>query len=240
MVLFVVDAEVVPPPVWIALLPSAQHHITAERRVCIRKAVRIIGLPLPFLTAAGEIELRSRWQTPEPNSQWKAYLPTLRLQHLEVRLEEDGCVEIQNCILCGPGVRAASPTGISDAVLRVSKGTCLVADCQIRIKKGHAGFGVVTGPDVTSFMSGVARPHCMLKRAEITHATTACLCFMGGQLTLEEGCSLRDCEVGVSVCDQGSIAFIAGTLRMACRDGGRKFEQVSGGIVTRPTGPSHV
>ena len=37
MALLVVDAEVVPQPVWIALLPSAQHHITAERRVCIRK-----------------------------------------------------------------------------------------------------------------------------------------------------------------------------------------------------------
>ena len=36
-------------------------------------------------------------------------------------------------------------------------------------------------------------------------ATTACLCFMGGQLTLEEGCSLRDCEVGVSVCDQAGL-----------------------------------
>ena len=115
----------------------------------------------------------SRWQAPEPLGQSKAYLPTLSLQHLEVRLDSDGCVEMQNCILCGVGASAASPTGITDSVLRVSKGTCLVADCQIRIGKGQSGFGVVVGPDVTSFMDGVTKPHCMLKQADITAIVAA-------------------------------------------------------------------
>lgn len=39
------------------------------------------------------------------------------------------------------------------------------------------------------------------KQAE---ASTACLCFMGGQLTIEEGCFLRDCQTGISACDQAS------------------------------------
>eukprot|EP00439_Symbiodinium_sp_Y106_P073676 s327_g13.t4 len=145
-------SEKVPRPqhVVIALLPSARQHSTAEQSVCIRKAVKIIGLPLPVLTGAGEIELRSRWQAPEPPGHWRAYLPMLSLRHVEVALD----------------------------------------------------------------------------------ATTACICYMGGQLTVEDGCTLQDCEVGISVCDQGSIVFIEGKLRIACRDGGRNFEQVSRGIVT--------
>ncbi|CAE6914323.1 ASPH [Symbiodinium sp. KB8] len=230
-------SEKVPRPqhILIALLPSAQQHSTAEQSVCIRKAVKIIGLPLPVLTGAGEIELRSRWQAPEPPGKWRAYLPMLSLRHLEVALDVDGCVEIQNCILSGSGATAARPSGVCDSVLHVQKGVCLVADCEVRLKQGHAGFGVVVGPDPASFTAGVVKPHCMLKRVEVTHATTACICYMGGQLTMEDDCTLQDCEVGISACDQGSIAFIAGKLRMACRDGGRKFEQVSGGIVTTAT-----
>jgi len=227
-------SEKVPRPqhVVIALLPSARQHSTAEQSVCIRKAVKIIGLPLPVLTGAGEIELRSRWQAPEPPGHWRAYLPMLSLRHVEVALDVDGCVEIQNCILCGSGATAARPSGVCDSVLRVQKGICLVADCEVRMKQGHAGFGVVVGPDAASFTAGVVKPHCMLKRVEVTHATTACICYMGGQLTVEDGCTLQDCEVGISVCDQGSIVFIEGKLRIACRDGGRNFEQVSRGIVT--------
>jgi len=180
-------SEKVPRPqhVVIALLPSARQHSTAEQSVCIRKAVKIIGLPLPVLTGAGEIELRSRWQAPEPPGHWRAYLPMLSLRHVEVALDVDGCVEIQNCILCGSGATAARPSGVCDSVLRVQKGICLVADCEVRMKQGHAGFGVVVGPDAASFTAGVVKPHCMLKRVEVTHATTACICYMGGQLTVE-------------------------------------------------------
>ncbi|CAJ1361009.1 unnamed protein product [Effrenium voratum] len=218
-------------PVIIALLPSVQHvHVTAGSRVCIQKALKILGLPLPYLSG-GDFELRSRWQSPAIPKGGRRYLPTLSLQSLEVRLD-GGCVELQNCVLYGHGTTEDSPRGVGDCVLRVSSGTCLLADCQVRLRKGHAGFGVVVGPDIV-FPFGM-RPHAMIKRTEVVHATTACLCFMGGQLTIEEGCILRDCRIGVSVCDQGSIAFIVDSLRMSCREGGQKFEQVFGGIITRP------
>lgn len=99
---------------------------------------------------------------------------------------------------------------------------------------------MVVGPDILAPIIGSNKPHVMLKRSEVVHASTSCLCFMGGQLTIEEGCSLRDCHTGISICDQGSIAFILANIRMACRDGGQKFQQVSGGIVTechRDDGP---
>lgn len=226
----------------VALLPSAQQHVTAGQHVCIRKAMKIIGLPLPHLGGA-DFQLRSRWHTPanppwsyNQKSGWRTYVPTLGLQSLEIKLEQpggsSGCVELQNFILCGIGTQHSRPTGISDCVLRVAAGTCLLADCQVRLKEGNAGFGVVVGPDILAPFGGSNKPHAMLKRSEVVHASTSCLCFMGGQLTIEEGCSLRDCHTGISICDQGSIAFILANIRMSCRDGGQKFLQVSGGIIT--------
>eukprot|EP00435_Cladocopium_sp_Y103_P045254 s2196_g12.t4 len=228
----------------VALLPSAQQHVTAGEHVRIRKAMKIIGLPLPHLGGA-DFQLRSRWHTPanppwsyNQRSGWRTYVPTLGLQSLEIKLKQPACgscddyVELQNFILCGIGTQHSRPTGISDCVLRVAAGTCLLADCQVRLKEGNAGFGVVVGPDILAPFGGSSKPHVMLKRSEVVHASTSCLCFMGGQLTIEEGCSLRDCHTGISVCDQGSIAFILANIRMSCRDGGQKVQQVSGGIVT--------
>ena len=182
--------------------------------------MKIIGLPLPVFTGAGEIELRiscrefiialclgslllfyevskslvkamlslllagSRWQAPEPPGKWRAYLPMLSLRHLEVALDVDGCVEIQNCILSGSGATAARPSGVCDSVLHVQKGICLVADCEVRMKQGHAGFGVVVGPDPASFTAGVVKPHCMLKRVEVTHETlTAVSAIVSNQVS---------------------------------------------------------
>lgn len=90
----------------------------------------------------------------------------------------------------------------------------------------------MVGPDILAPFGGSNKPRAMLKRSEVVHASTSCLCFMGGQLTIEEGCSLRDCHTGISICDQGSIAFILANIRMSRRDGGQKFLQVSGGIIT--------
>eukprot|EP00434_Breviolum_minutum_P020211 symbB.v1.2.017822.t1/scaffold1324.1/size125322/4 len=228
-----------PKSVTVALLPSVHKHVTAGQHVCIQKAMKIIGLPLPHLGGA-DFQLRSRWHTPtnppwscNKQSGWRAYVPTLGLQSLEIKLACDGCVELQNFILYGAGTEQHRPSGISDCVLRIAAGTCMLADCQVRLK-GNAGFGVVVGPDVAAIapLCGTRKPHVMLKRSEVAHASTACLCFMGGQLTIEEGCFLRDCQTGISACDQGSIAFILGNVRMSCREGGQKFEQVSGGIIT--------
>ena len=74
----------------------------------------------------------------------------------------------RNCVLYGHGTTEDSPRGVGDCVLRVSSGTCLLADCQVRLRKGHAGFGVVVGPDIV-FPFGM-RPHAMIKRTEVVHA----------------------------------------------------------------------
>ncbi|CAJ1388508.1 unnamed protein product [Effrenium voratum] len=231
-------------PVIIALLPSVQHvHVTAGSRVCIQKALKILGLPLPYLSG-GDFELRSRWQSPAIPKGGRRYLPTLSLQSLEVRLD-GGCVELQNCVLYGHGTTEDSPRGVGDCVLRVSSGTCLLADCQVA--QGLLQNRRALGPAQITWRfpayPWTFRLFALLNNSVCesfgrqllpSEATTACLCFMGGQLTIEEGCILRDCRIGVSVCDQGSIAFIVDSLRMSCREGGQKFEQVFGGIITRP------
>eukprot|EP00440_Ansanella_granifera_P021781 gb/GFBE01023646.1/.p1 GENE.gb/GFBE01023646.1/~~gb/GFBE01023646.1/.p1 ORF type:complete len:481 (+),score=51.06 gb/GFBE01023646.1/:1-1443(+) len=232
-------------PITVALLPSAQMHVNSGHRVTVRRDIKILGLPLPFLTGPADIQLCSRWQAPAEHAgtahltPWKEYLPTLSLQNLEIALDVEGCVEMQNLVLFGHGTSEATPSGISDCCLRVAKGTCLVADCQFRIKEGQAGFGVVVGPDPSVISDGLTKPHLMLRRTEVVHASTACLCFMGGQLSVEDGCILRNCKVGICVCDQGSNAFILGTIRILCLQGGRKFEEVAGGIVTRPRSTFH-
>jgi len=97
----------------------------------------------------------------------------LGLQSLEIKLEQpggsSGCVELQNFILCGIGTQHSRPTGISDCVLRVAAGTCLLADCQVRLKEGNAGFGVVVGPDILAPFVGSNKPRAMLKRSEVVH-----------------------------------------------------------------------
>ncbi|CAJ1430043.1 unnamed protein product [Effrenium voratum] len=150
-------------PVIIALLPSVQHvHVTAGSRVCIQKALKILGLPLPYLSG-GDFELRSRWQSPAIPKGGRRYLPTLSLQSLEVRLD-GGCVELQNCVLYGHGTTEDSPRGVGDCVLRVSSGTCLLADCQVRLRKGsmepmpHAMYTISRGVLLSSRAQALEHP----------------------------------------------------------------------------------
>lgn len=181
-------------------------------------------------------------------------VPTLCLQGLEVNSSE-GCVEFQNCALSGLGTPEALPTGIGDCVLRVAAGACSLISCQLRMTKGHAGFGIVVGPHPSLDLKAqlrlrgtevmhAARPSD-LYRAFHSQASTACVCFMGGLVTIEEGCSFRDCRVGISACDEGSCAMIVSKLQVLCREGGQRFEeaghrtqgsycwQVSGGLVVQ-------
>lgn len=218
----------------IIVLPSVYtHHVSERIPVVLKLPIRVVGMPLPFLHAQNEAtpSLRHSFKE-EPSTRWKTIWPKLSLKSLEVAVQT-GRAELRNIVLVGQGTNESKPQGVCDSVLRITKGECMLVDCQVNIEDGRAGHGVVVGPKFGQRFPTGAAPRLTISRTEILNATTGILAHFGGQVVIEENCAIYHCKTGIQACDDGTNVFVPASLKILSRHVGRHHDQVGGGVIQR-------